>query len=263
MPNKKLKIKNLVFVIAVITIAGIIVFYMTTNNAQNNSDSTNQALVGQSLTPDLYQEVSNVDYATLSLVGSGTALHFNQISGNQIIASKNPMVLYVGANYCPYCAAERWALVVALSKFGTFSNLSYMLSSPTDVYPNTPTISFHGATFTSKYIDFQSVELQDRSGSTLETITPEQQNVFSTYGQNGAIPFVDIANQYVFTGSQFMPSTLVGLSWGQIGTKINDPNSDIAKGVDGAANIIISDICKSTNYNPTDVCSQSFVKPDS
>jgi hypothetical protein len=32
-------------------------------------------------------------------------------------------MLYIGAEYCPYCAAERWPLVMALSKFGTFSNL--------------------------------------------------------------------------------------------------------------------------------------------
>ena len=30
-----------------------------------------------------------------------------------------PEILYVGAEYCPYCAAERWAMVVALSRFGT------------------------------------------------------------------------------------------------------------------------------------------------
>ena len=59
MPNKKLKIKNLVFVIAVITIAGIIVFYMATNNSQTNSNPANQALVGQTLSPELSQQISN------------------------------------------------------------------------------------------------------------------------------------------------------------------------------------------------------------
>ena len=29
-------------------------------------------------------------------------------------------ILYVGANYCPYWAAERWAMVMELSQFGTF-----------------------------------------------------------------------------------------------------------------------------------------------
>ena len=30
-----------------------------------------------------------------------------------------PEMLYMGAEYCPFCAAERWAMVMALSKFGT------------------------------------------------------------------------------------------------------------------------------------------------
>ncbi|HSR26568.1 MAG TPA: DUF929 family protein, partial [Candidatus Eisenbacteria bacterium] len=40
-----------------------------------------------------------------------------------------PEVLYVGAEYCPYCAAERWPLIVALSRFGTFSGVRAAASS--------------------------------------------------------------------------------------------------------------------------------------
>ncbi len=32
-----------------------------------------------------------------------------------------PEVLFVGAEFCPFCAAERWPLIVALSRFGHFS----------------------------------------------------------------------------------------------------------------------------------------------
>jgi hypothetical protein len=46
-----------------------------------------------------------------------------------------PRVVYIGAEYCPYCAAQRWAMVVALSRFGTFSALGASESSTTYVFP--------------------------------------------------------------------------------------------------------------------------------
>ena len=38
-------------------------------------------------------------------------------------AQKLPEVLYLGAEYCPYCAAQRWTTIIALSRFGTWSGL--------------------------------------------------------------------------------------------------------------------------------------------
>ncbi|MGI0046702.1 MAG: DUF929 family protein [Nitrosotalea sp.] len=258
-PNRKLKKKNLVAV-SVVAIVVIISAYLFLNQSQTNSTPTEQQSVGQTISSDLYTQISEISYSTLSDIGYGTATHLNPISGVNLTSGGKPVVLYIGAEYCPYCAAERWALVSALSKFGTFSNLQYMLSSSTDVYPSTPTISFYGSTYTSPYISFQSVEVQDRAGNPLQTPTSDQKGILATYGQNGGIPFVDVANQYVFTGSQFPPSTLAGMSWFQIGEQLNDSNSNVAKAIDGAANIITSDICKSTNGNPSNVCSQPFAK---
>ena len=66
-----------------------------------------------------------------------------------------PEVLYIGAEYCPYCAAERWAVIVALSRFGTFSGLAPIRSAAKDgggnaePYPLTPTWTFAKASYTS------------------------------------------------------------------------------------------------------------------
>ena len=51
---------------------------------------------------------------------------------------KSPAMLYYGAEYCPYCAAERWAMTAALSRFGTWSNLKITASSHTDVDAGDP-----------------------------------------------------------------------------------------------------------------------------
>ena len=48
--------------------------------------------------------------------------------------------------------------MVALSRFGTFSGLGLTTSSASDVYPSTPTLTFHGSTYSSDVISFVPVE---------------------------------------------------------------------------------------------------------
>ena len=83
-----------------------------------------------------------------------------EISGTALTANGKPEVLYIGAEYCPYCAAERWAMIVALSRFGTFSGLATVHSAAAngageaEPYPNTPTWTFVNAKYTSQYLTF-------------------------------------------------------------------------------------------------------------
>ena len=44
----------------------------------------------------------------------------SRITGAPTDQDGKPLVVYVGADYCPFCAAERWPLVAALERFGTF-----------------------------------------------------------------------------------------------------------------------------------------------
>ena len=141
------------------------------------------------------------------------------VSGASILKDQDgkPIVTYVGAEYCPYCAAERWALAVALSRFGTFTNLSATHSASNDVYPNTQTLSFYGSSYSSPYVDFQPVEeatnqVVNGSYQTLQTPTAAQSALLTKYDSAGSIPFLDIANKYVVTGASYSPQVLQGLS---------------------------------------------------
>ena len=49
-------------------------------------------------------------------------------------------MLYIGAEFCPICATQRWPMTVALSHFGTFSNLQQTHSAVSD--GNIPTLSY-------------------------------------------------------------------------------------------------------------------------
>ena len=127
---------------------------------------------GSGTTPLPSSVVKALSVAPSTLDAVGTPASVSQpvrVAGAAVArgADGKALVTYIGAEYCPYCAAERWAIAVALSRFGTFSQLSGTHSSGTDVYPDTQTLSFYGSSYTSAYLDFRSVEetTNQRSGS--------------------------------------------------------------------------------------------------
>lgn len=187
-----------------------------------------------------------------------------------------PGVLYVGGEYCPYSAAERWALVSSLSRFGTFSDLKVTASSKTDVYPNTNTFSFEGSTYTSPYVTFQTVEqvsnIPNGQGyyKPLDQITKAQQDILNKYeqppldpnataGQFG-YPFVDIGNQAIVTGPSYSPGILAGLSHSEIANGLSDPSNPVTQAIVATSNYISASICASTKNQPASVCQSSGVQ---
>jgi hypothetical protein len=246
-----------VVVVMVAVILGVIFLY---------HPQSPDPLIGTPIPATLYNQLAGVTNTTLTTVGSGqgAATALTSEKGSSLTSGGKPEMLYIGAEYCPYCAAERWAMIVALSRFGTFSGLTYMESSSTDKFANTPTFSFRNAIYTSNYISFVSVETQDRNGGTLQSPTSQEQSFMTSYDSAGNIPFVDIGNQtgnqYVTLngGSQYQPSGLSGLNWTQIASQLNDPNTAVAKAVDGGANYLITAICKIDGETPAPLCSQSY-----
>jgi len=219
-------------------------------------------------TAQVQGQVTSVPVATFNTVGAGTATGFNTVTGQPPLTSGGkPEILYIGGEYCPYCAAERWALAAAVSRFGTLSGLGLIHSSPTDVYPNTPTLTFAKATYTSPYLSFVPVEWFGEAADPgtpfghayLQQPTAQQQALFARYA-GGSIPFVDIGNRYILPQVQYLPSALAGLTWTQVAAAMRDPSSPIAKDIDGAANIITAAICTLTNGQPAGVCHSAGVQ---
>ena len=174
-----------------------------------------------------------------------------------------PLVLYIGAEYCPFSAAERWPMVIPLSRFGRFSGLQMTRSASNDAFPNTPTFSFHGATYVSNYLTFQAVELRTRTGGLLDPLTAEQQQIFTTYdaapytSKPGTIPFVDFGGKYLVNGATYDAGALSGKTADQIATLVLDPNSAVAKAVIGSANTITAAVCDLTKNQPANVCADT------
>lgn len=179
-----------------------------------------------------------------------------------LTSNGKPLILYIGSEYCPFCALERWPLIIALSRFGNFSNLHYMASGPApEIYPDTPTFTFINSTYSSPYIAFESVELTNRTnGAHLQNTTPEEDMIMAKYDTEGSIPFIDFANHSVIIGGTFSPAILDGKDWNQIVNSLVYPNSSTAQGVVGSANLMTAEICKINNNTPSSVCSQSYVQ---
>ena len=249
-------------VFAVLLIVGVLAAVaLTRKPATNASATTTPASVS------VVDKVTGVPAATLDAIGKGKVSGLPTPTTGQSVLKVDgkPLVFYMGAEYCPYCAAERWSMIIALSRFGTFSNLGQTFSSSTDVDPSTPTFSFHGATYTSKYLTFQAKELQSnvQTGSgqyaTLDTLTPAQEALVKQFNPGGSYPFVDFANQSMITGASYDPGILAGMSQEQVAAALSDPSSKIAQAIGGTANAITAQLCKLTNGQPANVCMSKAV----
>ena len=206
--------------------------------------------------------ITSIPASELDAIGKGSANNvIKPVSGTPLTGPNgHPEVFYLGAEYCPYCAAERWPMIIALSRFGMFSGLKTTTSSSSDVYPNTPTLTFHGATYNSQYIDFVSVESTDRDRNPLESPTPAQQALVNRYDTSGSIPFVDFGNRYAFSGAMYLPDVLSGMSWQAVSDTLQQPDSAQAKAILGSANLITAAVCKLTGDQPASVCSSATIQ---
>jgi hypothetical protein len=232
---------------------------------------------GSALTA-VVNNVTSVPASTLDTVGAGTFTgKIQTITGNPkpLTANGRPELLYMGAEYCPYCAANRWAMIVALSRFGTFSGLATVHSAVSngagnqEPYPDTPTFTFAHASYSSPYLTFSPVELQTNipdpstgTYTTLQTPTSAQQALLTKYDAPpyitseyaGSIPFLDFGNKYVSIGVSYSNTALSGLTWSTIAADLHNPNSAVAKAVDGTANYYTAAICKMTGSQPASAC---------
>jgi thiol-disulfide isomerase/thioredoxin len=248
--RRTLLVGGIVAVVVVVVLAIVLVKVLGGNN---NSATSGPAT--EQLPASVQSKIMSVPPGTFSAVGTGTAESgsFKLGSGATLTSGGKPEMLYIGAEWCPYCAAERWAMAVALSRFGTFSPLRGIHSSSSDAYPNTATLTFYKATYSSPYLVFTPVENEDVNRNTLQTPTPAQQALWAKYVGAGNYPFIDIGNKLIATAT-YNPGVLGGLTWSQIASDLHDPSSAVAKGAVGSANIFTAAICKLTGNKPASVC---------
>jgi hypothetical protein len=245
-----------------------------TKQVENVPASVTDKVAGGGVETALF--VSAPTSTALSNASSQLGSYFATVTGTPLTSGGKPEVLYLGGEYCPYCAAQRWAMVNALSRFGTFTGLTTTHSSSSDIDANTPTWTFYKSTYKSDYITFTPVEEYTtyRIGNstntsvgyqTLQTPTSAQEALGQAYDPQGSIPFMDLGNKYVQVGnlSPLSPTLLAGKSWSQVGAAMNDPSSALGQAIVGNANYMTAAICKLTNNQPATACTPAIQKLES
>lgn len=126
-------------------------------------------------------ELAMINYAPDSFFETAAQMYLNQsltiaigapvYQAPHFTVNGKPAVVYLGAISCPYCAENRWAMALALSRFGSFQQLFKGYSAIGD--GDVPTIYWapaeynassaigaveFGNFYTSDYITFLSIE---------------------------------------------------------------------------------------------------------
>lgn len=251
--------------VVVIVVAGVAVLI------GNKPGGTSAAAGNGNPAPDrLVAQVTSVPAGLAVAAGDGhgqVTTMLSSVNGSPLVAKGKPEILYVGTEYCPYCAAQSWALLVALSRFGTFTGLTTIRSGNYQPYPNLATWTFYGSAYSSRYLTFVPVETksnaltartanpQDGSSYTrLQKLTAAEQAVFNRYDKLGSVPFLDFGNREVIVGSSFDPLVLQKLTWSQIAASLRQPASLAGWAILGAANYITAAICQLTDDQPARAC---------
>jgi hypothetical protein len=244
---------------AVLIVVSVLVAVKLVTGAGSPRSGKPAALAARSLTARL----SAIPASVFNKVGADSHLAAPKAThATALTANGKPRILYIGAEFCPYCAATRWPVAVALSRFGRLRDLGQVRSSPSDIYPSTATLSFHGAGYTSRYVSFTGEEVQSNqvvgnNYSLLDRPSAADTKLWQAAG--GGYPFLDLGGRWLLRAAPFKPSLLHGLNQDQIVATLSDPSSPIAQAVDGSANEITAGICRLTGGQPGTVCNSPGV----
>lgn len=260
-------------IVVVFVIAGILYALFGTAQANTGVAAFDNVAVNSSVLSELKSVAANMtlaDEVGLGLVGSPPVGTGNV---TPLVANGKPEILYIGANYCPFCAVTRWGFTLALMRFGNFSSLHYMTSSANDSYGSSPTFTFYNSSYSSSLIDFTSVELYENVPCgygcyvKLQNATGFEDGLLNKYdspttscSSGGCIPFIDFGNVSIQDGAPVSPQFIYKQTWGAVIANLTDINTYQSLAIIGTANIFTAQICKMTNNQPASVCDAQYIK---
>jgi Domain of unknown function (DUF929) len=246
------------------------------------SQSSEQAVLP--VPPQLIHDITTVPQSVFNTIGTGFPAEFAGTAPVVLVGrppltllGKSPSVLYYGAEYCPFCAAERWSIAVDLSRFGTWTGLQMTASGLND--GDYSTLTFSKARFTSPYVTFAAIEACSNimdpnvagcSGYThLQSPTKQERAVLDKYASNRFVPgnvqgiafrYIDVDNKVLFSGSTYQPGILTGLTQMDIGGSLSDPSNPLTRSIVGTANYLSASICAGPGGMPVAVRAGKGVK---
>jgi hypothetical protein len=254
-------------VIVVVIVFGVIALTSSTpKNANANSRPPAPA--------SLVNALVTIPASVFNSVGTGSAnqVPFVKTTGQPLLKSGAlAQVVYMGGEFCPYCGIDRWSIIAALSRFGTFSGLELMSSSKSDVFPGTPTFTFYTTKYKSPYFVFTPLEVENVNRDNLTPIPKSLNAVIAKYGSSTyfpsnttgiGFPFLDFGNQYLESGTDnwLNPALIDPLTRAEIAAAMAEPSNPAALAIDAEANFISAAVCSVDGNMPANVCTSSGVK---
>jgi hypothetical protein len=206
--------------------------------------------------------------ASLHSASAGLYSFPAQLVAPPLTSAGKPDVFFYGAEACPFCAAGRWSIALALAQFGRFAPLALSESATFDLYPATNTLTFYNSSYTSPFVAFTPVEAYTNQPGTppscgfppwgaLQTPTAGEQQVLNEFDSLfgcPVFPFLDVANRWATVGPYPNPAVLQGMSWRQIAGSLSTPAAAAAEEIDGGAEMIAAQICEADGEQPVRVC---------
>ncbi len=184
-------------------------------------------------------------------------------SGEPLLDGGKPLVFFMGAEWCPFCASERWALVEATSRFGRWSGLGELSSrSGQDFFPSLATYDLSRATYTSDYISVRHIEVATVDGEPLQKLGPFEEKLVNGYDTLGSVPFLFAsgpAGRYTVELA-YSPNLLEGETFASLRKAVAaGAPTPAVEAIGGEADAITALICKLDGGQPASVCAKGSI----
>jgi hypothetical protein len=248
---KKASRRNLLLSIAALVILSILGLYL----ALGRPTAQPGYRVGSVVPQALYAAFNSAAQGEYGLPNSSYTLYFSRITGNPYYVGSKPVVVYIGGDFCGTCGGERWPLIMALMRFGNFTNLHLMASSLNDQFANVTSFSFFSGSYSSSYIAFASYEVWDRNAQPQQSVPTNYMTDWQNL--NRTVPYLNFGNEFILRGI-FSPASLEGHNWTSIVSSISS-GTGVGKVIREVANGISAVVCTLDGGLPSRVCSDPAI----
>jgi hypothetical protein len=217
--------------------------------------------VAASLAWSLRNEANSISAAVASSLGPTTSAMSASPLGNfhrintEIKSGSKPQVLMVGTQFCEYCAAERWALVKALSRFGTWSGLNESTNGA-----GIPTFDLTKASYSSWYVAVDHKDVDSVNDTPLQTLNAREKTLFNRYDPSGTTPLL-IVGRYALVGQGVAPDDLMNRRFSVVqSTLVDNKQTGYTRAINAEANLITAMLCAQDGGKPHVFCSATTIK---
>ncbi|MDE1869845.1 MAG: DUF929 family protein [Candidatus Micrarchaeota archaeon] len=275
---------------------GAIPIVMTLLQGPSPNFGNTLAGIDQPFTPAQLSVINNASLANYETAGEMYLNHSLPNVGtaqpqqtNTLVVNGKPSVIYLGAISCIYCAENRWAMALALAKFGQFGALYNGYSALQDgdvptiywksVNYNTSSGASFGANYSSPYISFLPIEYESpiKQGFQVQSLSYFQ-NQAQTLGIGSYINATSVllalnnfqGTPYTIWGRNVVPGadaiaftngtrTIMNMTHADVLRQIATPNNVFAWEQYAGADLYIAMTCPSIG-NSAPVCALPAIK---